>query len=92
MGFFSFLFGRKKQTEKINPPSEDQFVKISESGAKFDLEIVEAYKRYHSDPSSDISLGIEDQNGKSVPPHVAYSQIFSEWAKIQSKWDRMSVL
>lgn len=92
MGFFSFLFSKKKQTEKINPPAEDQSVKISESGAKFDLEIVEAYKRYHSDPSSDISLGIEDQNRNSVPPHIAYSQVFSQWAEIQSKWDRMSVL
>ncbi|MFY1047120.1 hypothetical protein [Chryseobacterium sp. GP-SGM7] len=92
MGFFSFLFGKKKQTEKINPQSEDQLVKISESGAKFDLEIVEAYKRYYSDPISEISLDIEDQNGKSVPPHLAYSQVFSQWAEIQSKWDRMSVL
>lgn len=92
MGFFSFLFGKKKQTEKINSSVEDQSFKISESGAKFDVEIVEAYKRYYSDPASDISLDSKDQNGKSVPSHLAYPQIFSQWAEIQSKWDRMSVL
>lgn len=93
MGFFSFLFGKKKQAEKNNPqPIPEQKVKISENGPKFDLEIVEAYKRYHSDPSCDISLKIEDQNGNSVPPHVAYHQIFAQWDEIQSKWDRMSLL
>ncbi|MFC7346127.1 hypothetical protein ACFQO9_05255 [Chryseobacterium zhengzhouense] len=92
MGFFSFLFGKKKQTEKINSSVEDQSFKMSESGAKFDVEIVEAYKRYYSDPASDISLDSKDQNGKSVPSHLAYPQIFSQWAEIQSKWDRMSVL
>lgn len=92
MGFFSFLFGKKKQTEKINSSVEDQSFKMSESGAKFDVEIVEAYKRYYSDPASDISLDSKDQNGKSVPSYLAYPQIFSKWAEIQSKWDRMSVL
>jgi len=92
MGFFSSLFGKKKQTEKISSPAEDQSFQISESGAKFDIEIIEAYKRYHSDPTLDISLDIKDQNGKSVPPHIAYAQIFSQWTEIQSKWDRMSVL
>lgn len=92
MGFFSFLFGKKKQTEKINSSVENQSFKMSESGAKFDVEIVEAYKRYYSDPASDISLDSKDQNGKSVPSYLAYPQIFSQWAEIQSKWDRMSVL
>lgn len=93
MGFFSFLFGKKKQKEKNNPqPKPEQKIKISANGSKFDLEILEAYKRYHSDPSSDISLNIEDQNGNAVPPHVAYHQIFTQWDKIQSKWDRMSLL
>ncbi|MBD8084396.1 hypothetical protein [Chryseobacterium caseinilyticum] len=92
MGFFSFLFGKKKQAEKLIPPKEDPIVATSETGEKFDREIVEAYKRYHSDPVSDISLIIEDQKGNIVPPHIAHHQIFSEWEKIQSKWDRMSVL
>lgn len=92
MGFFSFLFGKKNQSEKITPPKEERPFVSSELGEKFDREIVEAYKRYHSDPAADISLNIEDQNGNAVPPHIAYNQVFSEWAKIQSKWDRMSVL
>lgn len=81
MGFFSFLFGKKKQTEKINSSVEDQSFKMSESGAKFDVEIVEAYKRYYSDPASDISLDSKDQNGKSVPSYLAYPQIFRSGLK-----------
>ena len=92
MGFFSFLFGKKKQTEKSESRFAEQPAVSSEAGEKFDLEIVEAFRRYHSDPVSDISLKIEDQNGNVVPPHFAHHQIFSEWAKIQSKWDRMSLL
>ncbi|RXM51625.1 hypothetical protein [Chryseobacterium sp. CH25] len=65
---------------------------INEDGRRFDLEIVEAFKRYHSDPSLGIEIEIKDDNGNLINSHQAYTELFNEWQGIQSKWDRMSLL
>ncbi|RXM67200.1 hypothetical protein [Chryseobacterium sp. CH1] len=53
---------------------------------------MEAFKRYHSDPSLGIEIEIKDDNGNLINSHQAYTELFNEWQGIQSKWDRMSLL
>ncbi|WP_336958797.1 hypothetical protein [Chryseobacterium contaminans] len=64
---------------------------INEDGHRFDLEIVEAFKRFHSDPSLGIEIEIKDDKGNILDFHKAYTDLFKEWLGIQSKWDRMSL-
>ncbi|BAP32738.1 cellulase [Chryseobacterium sp. StRB126] len=61
---------------------------INEDGNRFDLEIVEAFRRFHSDPELDTNIEIKDiiQNA-----HKTHRDLFREWTDIQSKWDRMSL-
>lgn len=93
MGLRDFLFGKKKQkNESSDEASNAKILALMEAGTKFDLEIIEAFKRYHSDPTMDITIDIKDDKGNSYPPHMVYEDLFMEWFGIQSKWDRMSVL
>ncbi|WP_347219871.1 hypothetical protein [Chryseobacterium sp.] len=64
---------------------------INEDGKRFDLEIIEACRRYHSDPALDVNLPLEDDRGNIYLAHQAYGALFKEWLGIQSKWDRMSL-
>ncbi|REC49362.1 hypothetical protein [Chryseobacterium pennipullorum] len=71
---------------------EEKPVISSEEGDRFDREILEAFKRFHSDPGLDIDIHMEDEKGNRLSPHHAYENLFKEWLNIQSKWDRMSLL
>lgn len=73
------------------PAEETPAPSANEEGNHFDLEIVEAFKRFHSDPGLDITIQIEDDKGNSLPAHQAYRDLFKEWMDIQSKWDRISL-
>lgn len=64
---------------------------IDEAGNLFNLEIIEAFKRYHCDPSLEVNIQIEDERGNTLPAYQAYNDLFKEWKEIQSKWDRMSI-
>lgn len=85
--------------EDINIGPEETVVQIaeetasvySEDGNRFDLEITEAFKRYHSDPGIEVTIQIEDEKGNILPAYQAYGDLFREWTGIQSKWDRMSL-
>lgn len=65
---------------------------LNEDGSRFDLEFIEAFRRFHSDPSIDIDVEIKDDKGSILHPHQAYTELFNEWTGIQSKWDRISLL
>lgn len=121
MGFFDFLFKKKKkknqtdetsfkmdspdevatailpeetpvaQVEETNITPEETVTEINEDGNRFDLEMVEAFKRFHSDPGLEIDIKIKDDKGNSLSAHQAYSDLFTEWSGIQSKWDRISL-
>ncbi|WP_250254379.1 hypothetical protein [Chryseobacterium sp. Marseille-Q3244] len=71
--------------------SEETVVPFNEDGNRFDLEIIEAFKRYHSNPTLDVNLPLEDDRGNTYLAHEAYGTLFKEWKDIQSKWDRMSL-
>ncbi|MDN3692023.1 hypothetical protein QWZ06_07030 [Chryseobacterium tructae] len=77
--------------ETIVSTEETTAALINEDGNRFDLEIIEAFKRFHSDPSLDITIESEDNKGNILTAHKAYPELFSEWAGIQSKWDRLSL-
>lgn len=77
--------------EDINVVSEEKAPSSNEDGNRFDLEMTEAFKRYHSDPGIEINIQIEDGKGGSLPPYQAYGDLFGEWMGIQSKWDRISL-
>ncbi|WP_160138661.1 hypothetical protein [Chryseobacterium sp. c4a] len=64
---------------------------INEESNRFDLEMMEAFRRYYSNPQLDIDIEIKDDKGNILPAHQAHKELFSEWAGIQSKWDRMSL-
>lgn len=61
---------------------------MSEDGNYFNLEMIEAFKRFYSDPGLHITVETEDEKGNILP---AYQELFNEWQGIQSKWDRMSL-
>ena len=77
--------------EDILAVSEETAVTFNEDGSRFDLEIIEAFKRYHSNPTLDVNLPLEDDRGNTYLAHEAYGALFKEWKNIQSKWDRMSL-
>ncbi|WP_068944124.1 hypothetical protein [Chryseobacterium timonianum] len=77
--------------EDILAVSEETTVTFNEDGSRFDLEIIEAFKRYHSNPTLDVNLPLEDDRGNTYLAHEAYGALFKEWKNIQSKWDRMSL-
>ncbi|MGE8552329.1 MAG: hypothetical protein ACN6OB_00145 [Chryseobacterium jejuense] len=62
---------------------------INEDGNRFDLEIVEALRRFHSNPDLDIDIEIKNNIQNA---HQTHRDLFREWTGIQSKWDRMSLL
>lgn len=64
---------------------------INEDGNRFNLEITEAFKRYHCDPTLEVNIEVEDEKGNALTAHQAYNELFKEWKEIQSKWDRMSI-
>lgn len=78
--------------EETNVISEEITPPFHEEGNRFDLEIKEAFKRYHSDPGIDVNIQIEDDKGNTLTAYQAYGDLFQEWMGIQSKWDRMSLL
>ncbi|MDR6919433.1 hypothetical protein [Chryseobacterium sp. 2987] len=77
--------------EETNIRPEETAPQFHEEGNRFDLEIKEAFKRFHSDPGIDINIQIEDDKGNSLTAYQAYGDLFQEWMSIQSKWDRMSL-
>ncbi|OCA76989.1 hypothetical protein BBI01_00555 [Chryseobacterium artocarpi] len=86
--------------EVTNSPSAEKSIAVTEEttaplihedGNRFDLEIVEGFRRYYSDPDIDISIDIKDDRDQSIAPHQAYKELFNEWKGIQSKWDRISL-
>ncbi|UEQ78405.1 hypothetical protein [Chryseobacterium arthrosphaerae] len=77
--------------EETSIISEETIAPISEEGNLFDLEIIEAFKRYHCDPALDANLQTQDEKGNPCPAHQAYGDLFREWKGIQSKWDRISL-
>lgn len=72
-------------------PNEEPPVVISEAGKLFDLEIIEALRRYHCNPSLDANIKVSDDKGNAYTAHQAYGDLFKEWTDIQSKWDRISL-
>ncbi|PWN72378.1 hypothetical protein C1631_007210 [Chryseobacterium phosphatilyticum] len=87
-------------TEVTTPPfiedrpavSEEKTFTSNEDGKRFDLEFIEAFRRFHCNPTLDVHLTPEDDRGNVYPSHQAYGDLFKEWMDIQSKWDRMSLL
>ncbi|MBP2616545.1 hypothetical protein [Chryseobacterium jejuense] len=61
---------------------------LDEEGNRFDLEIIEALRRFHSDPGLNIDIEIKDIIPNAQQTH---RDLFREWTGIQSKWDRMSL-
>lgn len=81
------------EPEEITAPlPEEPAVVFNEAGNRFDLEMTEAFKRYHSDPELDVNLQIQDEKGNIQAAHQTYEDLFREWTDIQSKWDRISLL
>lgn len=77
--------------EEIPIIEETTISSINEDDERFDLEIVEAFKRFHSNPILDVDIKIEDNKGNILAAHQVYKELFNEWMSIQSKWDRMSL-
>ena len=73
------------------PTAEEAASVFNEDGNRFDLEMKEAFKRYHSDPGIDVNIPIEDDKGNILTAYQAYGDLFQEWMGIQSKWDRISL-
>lgn len=88
-------------TEEVNTTSENTASSLekkgpaineeNEDGKRFDVEIVEAFRRYYGDPGLNVSLSLEDDRGNTYAAHQAYEALFNEWLGIRSKWDRMSL-
>lgn len=88
-------------TEEVNTTSENTASSLekkgpaineeNEGGKRFDVEIVEAFRRYYGDPGLNVSLSLEDDKGNTYAAHQAYEALFNEWLGIRSKWDRMSL-
>ncbi|NIF04573.1 hypothetical protein F3J23_03890 [Chryseobacterium sp. Tr-659] len=78
--------------EETNTASKEKVAEISEAGNRFDLEFIEAFKRFHSDPGIEINIEIKDGKGNILSAHQAYEDLFMEWSGIHSKWDRISLL
>lgn len=85
------------QVEETAPVSEEktnaheEAATFHEEGNRFNLEIIEAFKRYHGDPGLDVNIQIEDDKGNTLTAYQAYGDLFKEWLEIQSKWDRISL-
>jgi hypothetical protein len=77
--------------EEKAPEPEEATQAIDEDADRFNLEIMESFKRYYSDPSLEVGLQIKDDQGNTHPPHKTYADLFEEWTTIQSKWDRISL-
>ncbi|REC61903.1 hypothetical protein DRF65_12810 [Chryseobacterium pennae] len=80
-----------KSIEETPVELEETAFPLNEEGNRFDLEIIEAFRRYHCNPNLDVSFPLDDDRGNSISPHQAYGTLFKEWAGIQSKWDRISL-
>lgn len=70
---------------------EEKTIPFYEEGNRFDLEIMEAFRRYYCNPALDANAQAGNESGNPQPPHQAYGELFKEWKDIQSKWDRMSL-
>lgn len=79
----------EKNTVVVEEPTVSP---INEDGNRFDLEIAEAFKRYHGDPGLDVDIQVKDDKGRPLTAYQAYEELFKEWMQIQSKWDRISLL
>lgn len=66
---------------------EEESSPFNEDRNPFDLEMVEAFRRYYCDPTLNVNIQLENESGHPQ----AYGDLFKEWKEIQSKWDRMSL-
>lgn len=64
---------------------------IDEDAHHFNLEIVETFKRFYSDPSLVINIHLENDGDHSYASQQSYGELFKEWKGIESKWDRISL-
>ncbi|RTZ49547.1 hypothetical protein EJ377_03365 [Chryseobacterium arthrosphaerae] len=63
--------------EETSIISEETIAPISEEGNLFDLEIIEAFKRYHCDPALDVNIQTHDEKGNPVQ-RMKPMEIFSQ--------------
>lgn len=85
--------------EEVNTKAEDTMPNVleettavlNEERERFNLEISESFRKFHSDPTLDVAIQFDDDRGNTYTASEVYGLLFKEWKNIQSKWDRMSL-
>ena len=105
MNFFKKLFGKSEKPKSNTATSGHTNTKEEEikrmlkqmnisdkTPEMFHDELITSLMRYKNDPLDEPAIKITDQNGKVLPPHIAFGELYQQWNEIQSPWDRRSLL
>jgi len=105
MNLFKKLFGKSEKTKSNTATSGQSNTKEEEikrmlkqmnisdkTPEMFHDELVDSLMRYNNDPVDIPEIKITNQDGKNLPPHIAFTELYQQWNEIQSPWDRRSLL